>query len=262
MKKPVLISIIVLIVAGLVVAGLLISKKRRSGEEVRPTPTPEAFIETSLEERPFVALVPSSDGHWLNLVVSRIVEADSLEYELTYETEDGLTQGALGGPYQLKGETSYEKKILLGTESSGHYRYHEGVKTGSLMVRLDGGPGPRKFFVEFEIVKNTNQITMTDAIIINGDFIKDQPYLIMQSIGLPASLEKNKEVIGGPYAVYTSGSKSIKNGEVNFYLGLDDQQREVYMWDGREWQVLANSKTAEVGVFVLTGPRSGELKVQ
>jgi len=246
MKKTLIVLGILLLIIGLGMGGFFLlrgSKKEKA--EITPTPTPEIFLKTRLEERPFISLIPSLDGYWLTLSVSRIQKAESLEYELIYQTSNGLMQGAVGGPFALQGETSYEKKILLGTESRGSYRYHEGVKEGSLTVRLDGGRGPRKFSTDFHLQSNVENLSSIDEqFSLEADFSSGQFYLIMPTAGLPEEIEREIEI--GPYGVFTSGSKKIKNGEIKI-----KERENLYYWDEKNWQKIGKTNISETGVFVV-----------
>lgn len=242
MKKTLIVLGVFLLLAGLGTGGYLVVKGKKQGPT--PTPTPEVFVETTLEERPFVSLTPSSDGHWLTLAVSRIQDADSFEYELTYETDEGVTQGAVGGPFNLKGKTTYEKEILLGTESSGKFRYHEGVEQGTLMVRLEGGPGPRKFVTEFYLKKGPAQLASVDNQFgLAAKFSSSQFYLLMPTVGLPA--EFDQEVASGPYGVFGSGSQSISAATLE-----PQPEGNPYFFDGKQWQDLTKKSIGQIGVFV------------
>jgi hypothetical protein len=246
MKKTMIVLIIFVLILVLGAGIFFLFLGREKEEELTSLPTPEVFLETTLEERPFISLTPSSDGHWLILRVDRIQAADSLEYELIYKTEDGINQGSLGTA-QVAG-SSYEKEILLGTESSGHYRYHEGVKEGSLEVRLAGGKGPRKFTTDFYLaatglIKEPIELVSADGkFSFQADLATNQFYLVIPTIGLPGKIEK--EVVVGPYGVFTSGLKSVKNGQVEI-----DGRAEIAFWDGEDWQELEKGIVSAIGVF-------------
>ena len=145
MKKGLMIGIGLVLVIGLGFIGWFILGKNNSGEEVLPTPTPVRYVEVSAEEAPFVSLIPSSDGHWLTLNIAGIRDAETVEYELAYDTAAGVGQGSISSPSPVGADGKYEKRIMLGTESSGKYTFHEGVSGGSVTVKLAGGLGPRRF---------------------------------------------------------------------------------------------------------------------
>lgn len=248
MKKILIVLVILFLIIGLGVGGFVLLRGRQSETDLVPTPTPEVFVKTTLNERPFISLTPSSDGHWLTLALGRIQDADSLEFELTYNTDDGLTQGAVGGPYKLKGETSYEKKILLGTESSGNYRYHEGVEEGSVTIRLAGGVGARKFITEFKLYQGEEEITSPDGgFALEGDLNTNQYYLVMDVIGLPEVLAEVDN--GKVYGIFSSDRSGVKNGVITVSEG-----DVFYHWTGNGWTEVQDGQVAEIGVFALPKP--------
>lgn len=234
MKKNLLVILIIGLIVILLVGGSLFLRSRKA-KEPSPTLKPEGvLIETTLEERPFISLTPSSDGHWLTLEITRIREADSLEYELLYNTATGATQGSIN-TVNLKGESSYTKKILLGSESSGHYKFDEGVTQGSLTVRLRGGKGTRKFITEFHLQKDDKELASIDGnFTTTGAFPKNIFYLIMPTIGLPGDFSGKVNL--GPYGIFTSGAKTVKNGQVTLNLGEALTSPKIYSWTGRKWE--------------------------
>ncbi|MBN1263319.1 MAG: hypothetical protein JW991_03090 [Candidatus Pacebacteria bacterium] len=241
MKKTAIVLIILLVIAGLAGGAFFLSRGKKEEGKPVSTPTPPVFVETTINERPFVSLIPSEDGHWLTLKIGRIQKAETLEYELSYTTGEGLVQGAYSSPFDLGGETDYERKILLGTESSGRYRYHEGVREGNITVRLEGGPGPRKYVSEFKLQQGENRLVSPDnEFVLEADFNPDQFYLVMPTAGLPGEITIESASL---YGVFTSGKNSIKNGQA----AIGDS--EVYFWNLGSWELLENGSADQVGVF-------------
>ncbi|MEK7497926.1 MAG: hypothetical protein AAB656_03335, partial [Patescibacteria group bacterium] len=82
--------------------------------------------EIPVGERPSASLTPSMDGHWLKMEVSdiKVKGAESMDYELLYKIGDGRTQG-VPGTIELKGQSSIERNLLLGSESSGKFKYDD-----------------------------------------------------------------------------------------------------------------------------------------
>jgi len=228
--------IVILAVVGiiLILGGGFLFWHSRSAKEPSPTLEPEGvLIETTLEERPYITLTPSSDGHWLTIEVTRIQDADSLEYELLYNTESGATQGSIN-TVKLKGESSYSKKILLGSESSGHYKFDEGVTQGTLTVRLRGGKGTRKFVTDFHLQQGDEELISIDGnFTVEGTITKGNFYVTMDTIGLPGEFEG--EVITGPYETFSSGASTVKNGVVSLKLPEDTGEAKLYSWSGTAW---------------------------
>jgi len=124
---------LILIGVGLVVlvGGFLFIKSRNKGGEEE-----EVVKEIPADQRPLVSLIPSSDGHWLKLKIEkiRVQGAKSLDYELLYSLPDGRTQG-VPGTVKIEGK-DIERDLLLGSESSGKFRYDEGVTGGTMTIRF------------------------------------------------------------------------------------------------------------------------------
>lgn len=128
----ILVGVGVLVLVG---AFLFIRSSKKVGIE------DETVKEIPVEQRPLVSLVPSSDGHWLKLKIEKIkvVKAASLDYELLYSLPDGRTQGA-PGTIKLDGN-DIVRDLLLGSESSGKFRYDEGVSGGTMTIRFRDSKG-------------------------------------------------------------------------------------------------------------------------
>lgn len=108
-------------------------------------------------------LKPSDDRHWLKLSVSGISsKAKSMEYELIYQLPDGRAQG-VPGKVDLDGSSTFERDILLGSESAGKYTYDLGVDFGSLTLRFYSDNG--KLFKEYEADWNINELTDNPEVI-------------------------------------------------------------------------------------------------
>ncbi len=263
MKKPLTIILVVVAVLALLGGGFWYLRGKGQGGSATPTPTPEGkLIETPLEERPYVTLTPSQDGHWLTLEITRIRHGDSVEYELVYDTASGVTQGSTNA-VDLEGETSYTKKILLGTESRGHYRYDEGVTEGTLTLRFRSDEGVRKFIIEFHLQQGESELTSIDNdLSLSGKLATSDFYLTMPTVGLPDEVEG--KVIGGPYGFFTSGQETIKSGEVNLALTEEAEEVELLSWTGTAWQketegliikgTTVSAEVAKLATFIVVAP--------
>lgn len=132
---------LILLGAGLlvVVAGIFVVKsfKKQTGQEEIEATVPEI----PQDQRPIVSLTPTDDGHWLNFRVQKIKVqgAASMDYELVYSTQNGGQQG-VPGTVKLDGN-DVERKLLLGSESSGKFRYDVGVETGTMTLRFRNSSG-------------------------------------------------------------------------------------------------------------------------
>ena len=169
----------------------------------------DVTIEVAFIDRPFASLTPTSDGRYINLKIDKIKlpKAVSLDYELLYTLPDGRTQG-VPGTVDLKGETSFERKLLLGSESSGKFRYDEGVTDGSLTVRLRDSKGKllAKFSTKWHLQSTDLELTSIDQ---NFTYVLDKKpkgiyFITMETFGLmEASVSEAKL---GPYGIFASGT--------------------------------------------------------
>lgn len=170
MKKalPIIAGILVLAV---VVVGFIIKSKNKtsdtSGDDISNVPT------LSESDWPAISLTPTdkpgvsgSDGHWLNFKVEKIniKNAASMDYLLVYSTSDGGQQG-VPGRVELTGD-SIEKSLLLGSESSGKYRYDSGVEQGTMTItfRDKNGKMLGKLTTDFHLQSGVTELTSVDGI--------------------------------------------------------------------------------------------------
>ncbi len=208
--------------------------------------------EIPLAERPFTSLIPKDDGHWLKMLISEVKVADAkqLDYELLYKLPDGRTQG-VPGTVTLNGE-KIERDLLLGSESSGKFRYDEGVENGTLTLRFrnDKGKLIGKLSTDFHLQQDTTDLTS-----VNGQFkykLDTKPkkvfFVTMGTLGLPKYISNDiSSVTSGPYGIFASTEGKF-SGEVGMILG---SLNLVKQWDGTSWvDIDSTNKSSNIGVFV------------
>ncbi|MGD8744366.1 MAG: hypothetical protein PVJ52_02125 [Candidatus Woesebacteria bacterium] len=222
---------VILFIVGLVVlAGVFFFVKGKRDEPTIEEEEETSLIEVPLNERPVASLYPSEDGHWLKLVIDKIeVDAYSLDYELLYKLPDGRTQG-VPGSLELEDQGTIERDLLLGSESSGKFRYDEGVENGTLTLRFRNERGQLlvKFSTEFHLQNSTDELTsVDDNLRVTLDSASDDFFVTMETFGYPES--PPKEAAAGPYGVFTS-SESTLSGSVE----LDDLNVFKYV-TGQGW---------------------------
>jgi len=202
--------------------------------------------EIPLEARPFAKLTPNEDGHWLQLKVEGLgkLEAASMDYELLYKVEDGRTQG-VPGSIKLEGKTEIERDLLLGSESSGKFRYDEGVEDGTLTLRFRNNKGKlvgklaTQFHLqsgEVELTDLDNGFSYTLNKIASGVF-----FVTMQTFGLPA--EAPGTVVEGPFGIFASVDDAMP-GNVNLAGGT------IYGFFGSKWEEIPGGSSDDIGVFI------------
>ncbi len=241
MKKYLPVILVVVGVIVLIIAFVAVRGRNSSEEEVDE----EVLIEVSLGERPIASLTPTKDGHWLKLIIEKLVlDAASLDYELLYKLPDGRTQG-VPGTIKLTGQDSIERDLLLGSESSGKFRYDEGVEAGTLTLRFrnDKGQLIAKFVTDFSLQSDIAEVSTIDgSFAYTLDEESEEFFVAMETFGLPGTSPGN--VVEGPIGVFSSSTSEV--------TGTLSANRPIYLWIGSEWQVLNNDSSPDIGIFVET----------
>jgi len=233
---------LILLFLGIVVvvgAYFFVSRSKKDKDVVEDT---TSLVEVQLSDRPIASLIPSDDGHWLTLLIEKItIDAASLDYELLYKLPDGRTQG-VPGSITLKGEEEIERELLLGSESSGKFRYDEGVEKGTLTLRFrnDKGKLIAKFSTEFTLSSGVSELASVDeAFTVKLSKKSSEFFIVMETFGIPGDI--SSEALSGPYGVFSSAPTLLGTGEID--LGT------LYRWSGKEWNK-ASSETSGIGIFI------------
>ena len=156
---------IVAVVAFVIVSG----SKKTSTSGTEETANAPVLPESAW---PAISLTPTdnsqvkgSDGHWLDLKVEKInvPGAASMDYLLVYSTSDGGQQGVPGTVKLTGGDI--ERKLLLGSESSGKFRYDAGVEQGILTVTFRDANGKLvgKLDTDFHLQTDVTALTSVDG---------------------------------------------------------------------------------------------------
>jgi hypothetical protein len=256
MKKILFIGLpIVLLAAGLIF--FLSAKEKKETEPTgnpfyeEPTPIPTRPIEESMNERPYLSLVPSKDGHWVDLAIKRIDKGFSkIEYDLLYyadsegsRIERGVSTG--GVPVELSGP-EYSKKILFGSAScttgTCKYRYDENVNEGSFSLKLIGS-SVEKYDTVYRIQSQKEVqegFTASDGnFTFESSSIPSGLYLTVSTIGIPAPLPSGLTAKSVPYGIFPAISAK---GIVTFKTSITEGN--IYSYNGKSWQKL-NTKIAD-----------------
>ncbi len=165
---------LILIGAGLIillVAIFFIARGKKSGT-VSPAQEEASVPDLPQAEWPVVMLIPTSnpqvkgsDGHWLDFKVQKInvTGAVSMDYELVYGTTDGGQQG-VPGTVKLDG-TDIDRPLLMGSESSGKYRYDAGVEQGTMTLKFRDASGKLigKLVTDFHLQSGVTTLTSVDG---------------------------------------------------------------------------------------------------
>lgn len=149
-KNALIASVVLLLVV--IVGGVMVVRwlgapgNPQSEEEEQRVQLPPAdpSIVVDLQSKP--------DSRSVILTVSKIPKGTtSVEYELSYLTDEGLPKGALG-KIDLNGKTEVNRDILLGTCSTGgKCTYDTGVTSVQLVLRFNHPDGATQFSHEYPL---------------------------------------------------------------------------------------------------------------
>jgi hypothetical protein len=238
---------IILLVVGILVLGavfFLIARSTKEGSA--PEDESEQVAEVALADRPVASLIPTSDGHYLVMKIEKIkIPAKSLDYELLYSLPDGRMQG-VPGTINLTGETTIERKLLLGSESSGKFRYDEGVSQGTLTLKFrnDLGKLVAKFSTVWHLQGSVTEVTSADDKVKLT--LKKAPiktfFVTMETFGLP--VDAPAEVTVGPWGIFSSNTAKLAGT-------LDLGSAKTYYLSGSKWIELTPGSFIQ-GIFIGT----------
>lgn len=231
---------IAILLLGILLIGGIFFIKSRGGEKL-PVDEEENIPEVPFAQRPVVTLTPTEDGHYLKLNISNLVySADVLEYLFEYKVATGETQG-VSGKLDLSGQSSLDRELLLGSESSGKFRYDEGVETGTLTLRYRNSSGKTigKIATDFHLQKDPTTLTSVDGKFSATPSVNEGYFVTLNTLGLPA--EAPGSLSNGPYGVFTSNTD-----EVSLKV---DMSGELYMWNS-QWVKLDNNSSDTTGIFL------------
>lgn len=144
MKKLLIGLIVIAIIVIITVIGLRMILGGNK-EELGILPTPTVAFPT-ISDNIMVDLTAKNENRAVVLKIKGLTDdIDSIQYELTYTTGNGLPRGVLG-KITVKGEKEIIRDdIVLGTCSSGRCVYDTGVKEINLSLKFNMASGPKVF---------------------------------------------------------------------------------------------------------------------
>lgn len=214
MKKTILYVVGGFLAIAIVVIGFLVVKGRNKNSDTAQTEETNVSV-LSESQWPAISLTPTDNpdvsgslGHWLDFKVEKInvPGAASMDYLLVYNTSDGGQQG-VPGSVKLSGD-SVEKKFLLGSESSGKYKYDAGVETGTITItfRDTNGKSIGKLSTEFHLQSGVVDLASTDGLFkYTLDKIAKNVYFVTMKTYLEPTVPT--VVWQGGYGIFASDGK-------------------------------------------------------
>lgn len=236
-------------VAVIFVVGIIAYSKRSSTPVAYDDVVEEETApEIPFDQRPVASLTPKADGHWLSLKltgINRLAAATTVEYEVLYEAGDGRQQGS-SGKTQISGKTSYDSDILLGSESSGKFRYDAGVEKGTLTIKYRDAKGKLagKLMTDFHFQTGTDILTSVDnKFTYKLDKVSKKGFfLTMNTFGVPQGLDG---LANGPIGLFSSETVKLP-GTVTM------EGSKVWLWNEASWSPTASNKAPNIGIFAST----------
>lgn len=241
--KKLLIVLVILIALSVLLITIAKSLNKKDIVDSENNEEEEIAVEIPQDKMPFVSLTPTLDGHFLKMKIENIMiaNASSVDYELVYKVKDGRTQG-VPGSVKLNGQTMIERELLLGSESSGKFRYDEGVNSGvfTLTFRDQQGKLLGRKANDF-VLSKAKEATSSDSM-FKFVFSK-QPksyYVVMNTFGVLNSFDK--QISDGPYGVFTL--ESDLKGTV--------ESSNAYYYSSQNWVNVDSSVAVSPQVFIIS----------
>lgn len=134
----------------IVVSYFLLGKKSKV-KKIKPFVSPTSILIPTIDRSVKVELKSASSKKEVVLTIENILPGtEMIDYELSYQTAKQGLQGIIG-TVKLGGEKILQKKLILGTCSSGACVYHEVVGSIKLILRFNGIYGEKIFEKEYSI---------------------------------------------------------------------------------------------------------------
>lgn len=197
-------------------AVFVVMRSLKSGT-VSDTPTEvEVIKDLPQSQWPVLSLIPTTEdripnslGHLLKLKVQKmnVADAASLDYLLVYNTSDGGQQG-VPGTIKLTG-SDIDKNLLLGSESSGRFRFDAGVNQGTITLtfRNSSGKSLGKVLSGFHLQSNDTVLTSTDG---KFTYTLDKPAKGVYFVTMPTFVQPDPSMYvawSNGYGIFASDGK-------------------------------------------------------
>lgn len=236
-------GIIALVVIGLVGFMWMRSRGNKPVEQVQQAKKVQVPVNLiTIEERPYVELIPLAERNKLQLVIhERKKAAETVEVVLEYDRNKGVMDAVLK-EFPLTSPVQKEE-IFLGSKSAGgHTTYHDDVIGGTYTLNFEDEDyalkepwrysDTEKSYTEFSTSDGFFQVKL------------DTPYqtskiVVMKSPGYPGELDG--EVIAGPYLFRGVGALPEATLDLTIRTSEESPNAKLMGWDGTEWQEIEAS---------------------
>ena len=121
------------------------SKSKNNPELISPTDARIPTVDNTVK----IDLINTLPGKEVLLTIDNIPQTtDTIDYELSYQTKNQGFQGIIG-TIEVKNKKNFQKKLTLGTCSSGTCVYHQVVGKIKLILKFNGSYGEKIFEKEY-----------------------------------------------------------------------------------------------------------------
>ncbi|KKQ02185.1 MAG: hypothetical protein US11_C0001G0144 [Candidatus Roizmanbacteria bacterium GW2011_GWA2_36_23] len=139
------------IVALILLLAFLFVFRPKNEKQLSAEPSPTSAVILTIDSSVVIDLISSGGGKEAILTISNIPDSTvSIDYELSYQTKQQGLQGVIG-TITLDNEKEYEKKLTLGTCSSGSCVYHQVEGMVRVSLKFTGNYGDKIFEKEYKI---------------------------------------------------------------------------------------------------------------
>ncbi|HSX40243.1 MAG TPA: hypothetical protein VLF68_01380 [Candidatus Saccharimonadales bacterium] len=141
-NNRVLIGIAVLVVV-IIVGGIFVLSSRNSSSKQATQNSEDVVIPTLTPDEIGLTMTARDDKKAVKFVISKVDGITGVDYELTYNTGANVPRGVIGHIDVTPGMSTITPNnpdtngyIILGTSSSGKYKYDEGVTSVKLTLKI------------------------------------------------------------------------------------------------------------------------------
>lgn len=151
-KKTLIVCVVIVLL--IMTAGFIISSSNKAKEKnvTRTSRSDAEVIIPTTDASTTASLSTLNGGKEVTLILKGIPNgSQTVDYELSYSTKQQGFQGVIGTVSLTDSEKNFEKKITLGTCSSGKCVYHEVVGAIKVTLKFNGSYGEKILEKEFNI---------------------------------------------------------------------------------------------------------------
>ncbi len=139
MKNKMALAGLVAVILIIAVAGFIFISKQKATKEPVIEKTPEEEAIQMKPEDIGLELIPNKALTEVEMKINDVSKFNHFDFEMSYDAivdGESVPKGAIGSGDINPGDTTVDRKITIGTCSSGTCKYDKGVKKISFLIRL------------------------------------------------------------------------------------------------------------------------------